>query len=161
VKLLAQDGELYVYAESRDRIAKERSMRRRQLKWLWQRLKKLSTMKLTRDELLMKLSAAQTKAPAAWLLIQIDVAKLGTSFTYRLDRDNLRQVRRREGLYLLRDNLTESTRPNSGSSICNWCKSRRPSGPSMAIWRSGLSITRNRFASKRISSSRSWLTART
>ena len=34
VKLLAQDGELYVFTESRDRVAKERSMRRRQLKWL-------------------------------------------------------------------------------------------------------------------------------
>jgi hypothetical protein len=32
VKLLAQDQELYVFAESRDRIAKERGMRRRQLK---------------------------------------------------------------------------------------------------------------------------------
>jgi Transposase DDE domain len=41
VKLLAQDRELYVFAESRDRIAKERGMRRRQLKWLWQRLKQL------------------------------------------------------------------------------------------------------------------------
>ena len=61
VKLLAQDGELYVFAESRDRVAKERSMRRRQLKWLWERLKKLSTMRLTRDALLMKLGAAQTR----------------------------------------------------------------------------------------------------
>ena len=43
VKLLAQDSELYVFAESRERIAKERSMRRRQLKWLWARLKKLLT----------------------------------------------------------------------------------------------------------------------
>jgi hypothetical protein len=60
VKLLAQDEELYVFAESRDRIAKERSMRRRQLKWLWQRLKQLSTMsKLTREALLMKLGAAR------------------------------------------------------------------------------------------------------
>ncbi len=48
VKLLAQDNELFVLAESRDRIANERSMRRRLLKWLWERLKKLSTMKLTR-----------------------------------------------------------------------------------------------------------------
>ena len=108
VKLLEQDSELYVFAESRDRIAKERSMRRRQLKWLWERLKKLSTMKLTRDALLMKLGAAQTKAPAAWRLIEIEVAKRGASFTYRLDRDKLRQVRRREGRYLLRTNLTES-----------------------------------------------------
>ena len=108
VKLLAQDSELYVFAESRDRIAKERSMRLRQLKWLWERLKKLSTMKLTRDALLMKLGAAQTKAPAAWRLIEIEVAKRGASFAYRLDRDKLRQVRRREGRYLLRTNLTES-----------------------------------------------------
>lgn len=108
VKLLAQDSELYVFAESRDRIAKERSMRRRQLKWLWERLKKLSTMKLKRDALLMKLGAAQTKAPAAWRLIEIDVPKRGAGFTYRLDRDKLRQVRRREGRYLLRTNLTES-----------------------------------------------------
>jgi len=108
VKLLAQEGELYVFAESRDRVAKERSMRRRQLKWLWQRLKKLSTMTVTRDGLLMKLGAAQTKAPAAWRLIEIEVPERGASFTYRLDRDKLRQVRRREGRYLLRTNLTES-----------------------------------------------------
>ena len=108
VKLLAQDGELYVFAESRDRIAKERSMRRRQLKWLWQRLNKLSTMKLTRDELLMKLGAAQTKTPATWRLIDIKVAEKDGTFSYQLNRDKLRQVRRREGRYLLRTNLTES-----------------------------------------------------
>jgi hypothetical protein len=108
VKLLAQDGELYVFAESRDRVFKERSMRRRQLKWLWARLKKLSTMRLTRDALLMKLGAAQTQAPAAWRLIELEVAPRGARFTYRLDRDKLRQIRRREGRYLLRTNLTES-----------------------------------------------------
>ena len=108
VKLLAQDDELYVLAESRDRIAKERSMRRRQLKWLWARLKKLSTMSLTREELLMKLGAAKAKAPAAWRLIAVDVDKCAARFTYRLDRHKLAQVRRREGRYLLRTNLTES-----------------------------------------------------
>jgi hypothetical protein len=113
VKLLAQDNELYVFAESRDRVAKERSMRRRQLKWLWDRLRKLSTMKLTRDALLMKLGAAQTKVPAAWRLIEVEltaheVSARSASFAYRLDRDKLRQVRRREGRYLLRTNLTES-----------------------------------------------------
>ena len=44
VKLLLQEGELYVFAQSEDRIAKERSMRRRQLKWLWARLTQLSAM---------------------------------------------------------------------------------------------------------------------
>jgi hypothetical protein len=108
VKLLAQDDELYVLAASRDRIAKERSMRRRQLKWLWARLKKVSTMRLTREELLMKLGAAKAKAPAAWRLIDVEVDKGAARFTYRLHRHKLAQVRRREGRYLLRTNLTES-----------------------------------------------------
>jgi transposase len=108
VKLLAQDDELYVFAESRDRIAKERSMRRRQLKWLWARLNKLSTMRLARDALLMKLGAAKAKTPTAWRLIELDLAKRGARFTYRLDRDKLKQARRREGRYLLRTNLIES-----------------------------------------------------
>jgi Transposase DDE domain len=108
VKLLAQDNELYVFAESRDRVAKERSMRRRQLKWLWARLKKLSTMSLTRDALLMKLGAAKTKTPAAWRLIEVAVATRDARFTYQLDRQKLSEVRRREGRYLLRTNLIAS-----------------------------------------------------
>jgi Transposase DDE domain len=35
------------------------------------------------------------------------VDKTGATFSYRLDRDKLRQARRREGRYLLRTNLTE------------------------------------------------------
>ena len=57
VKLLPQDGELYVYAQSAARVAKERAMRRRRLKQLWARLKQLQGMKLTHQELLMKLGA--------------------------------------------------------------------------------------------------------
>src|SRR5690348_17403799 len=41
VKLLPQHGELYVLAQSRDRVAKERAIRRRQMKRLWARLKQL------------------------------------------------------------------------------------------------------------------------
>jgi transposase len=107
VKLLPQDGELYVFAQSIDRVAKERAMRRRQLKWLWARLKQLSTMQLTREELLMKLGAARAKAPTAWRLVEVKVEKRSAAFTYRLDRTKLRQARRREGRYLLRTNLTE------------------------------------------------------
>ena len=109
VKLLAQQDELYVLAQSDDRVNKERSMRRRQLKWLWARLKQLSTMKLKREELLMKLGAAKQKTPSAWRLVQIEVDKKGKAvFTYRLNRDKLRRQRRREGRYLLRTNLTET-----------------------------------------------------
>jgi hypothetical protein len=41
VKLLPQEDDLYVFVESEARIGKERSMRRRKLKWLWRRLKEL------------------------------------------------------------------------------------------------------------------------
>ena len=105
VKLLAEDGELYVFAKSRDRIAKERGMRRRQFKWLWTRLKQLSEMDLSREELLIRLGAARGRAPAAWRLVVVDVAAIEARFTYRLDRKKLRQARLREGRYLLRTNL--------------------------------------------------------
>jgi hypothetical protein len=35
VKVLPQENELYVFAQSQDRLNKERAMRRRQLKALW------------------------------------------------------------------------------------------------------------------------------
>jgi hypothetical protein len=107
VKLLAQEGELYVLAQSRDRVAKERAMRRRQLKRLWARLKQLSTMPLTREELLMKLGAARDQLRSAWRLVAIEVAADSSTFSYRLDRNKLRQTRLREGRYLLRTNLFE------------------------------------------------------
>jgi len=107
VKLLPQDGELYVFAQSADRVAKERAMRRRQLKWLWGRLKQLAGMKLTREELLMRLGAARKQARTAWRLIAIDVAADSATLSYRLDRAKLRRARRREGRYLLRTNLTD------------------------------------------------------
>lgn len=105
VKLLAQGDELYVFAQSADRVSKERAMRRRQLKWLWARLKKLAQMDISREERLMKLGAARSKAPSAWRLVKADVDKTG-ALAYALDRDKLRKVRRREGRYLLRTNLT-------------------------------------------------------
>ena len=107
VKLLAQDQETYVLAQSRARIHKERAMRQRKLKWLWSRLKQIASMKLTRKEFLMKLGAARSKARAAWRLIDIDIAPSGTAFSFTLNREKLRKVRRHEGRYLLRTNLTD------------------------------------------------------
>jgi transposase len=107
VKLLPQEGELYVFAQSADRVAKERAMRRRQMKWLWARLAQLAGMKLTREELLMRLGAARKQARTAWRLMLIEVAADSATLSYRLDRDKLRQARRREGRYLLRTNLID------------------------------------------------------
>jgi hypothetical protein len=108
VKLLPDDGELYVFAESNDRVSKERAMRRRQLKWLWKRLRELAAMEVPREEMLMKLGAARSRAPTAWRLVDIEMDKEGAMFSYTLNRQKLRRVRRREGRYLLRTNLTEN-----------------------------------------------------
>ena len=108
VKLLAQESELYVYAESVDRVSKERAMRRRQLRWLWKRLRELVAMEVRREEMLMKLGAARARAPTAWRLVDIAMDKAGAGFSYTLNRQKLRQIRRREGRYLLRTNLTEN-----------------------------------------------------
>jgi hypothetical protein len=108
VKLLAEDGELYVYAESVDRVSKERAMRKRQLKWLWKRLRELAAMEVPREEMLMKLGAARARAPTAWRLVDIEMDKESSMFIYALNRQKLRRIRRREGRYLLRTNLTEN-----------------------------------------------------
>ena len=108
VKLLSEDGELYIFAQSHDRVAKERAMRKRQLKWLWKRLAQIAAMDISRQEMLMKLGAARSKAPSAWRLVDIKIDKQGAAFTVSLNRRKLRKVRRREGRYLLRTNLTDN-----------------------------------------------------
>jgi hypothetical protein len=83
-------------------------MRRRQLKWLWKRLKQIDAMEVTREELLMKLGGARSKAPAAWRLIDIEVDKARPSFSITLNRKRQRTTRRHEGRYLLRTNLPDN-----------------------------------------------------
>jgi hypothetical protein len=110
VKLLKQEGELYVLACSTSRQAKERAMRRRRLKRYWNRLQELSNQKLGRDQLLMKIGAARKEAGHAARLVELslplpDQAVTPETFRFRLCRNKLRQVRRQEGHYLLRSNL--------------------------------------------------------
>ena len=139
VKLLPQDGELYVFAQSLDRVAKERSMRRRQLKGLWARLKDLRRMSvnLTRDELLIKLGQAKAKGQSQ----VADRVASGPSrcrrqarrVRYALDRKKLRQARRREGRYLLTHKVPppRATRERCGTIICSsvrWRKVFEPEG---------------------------------
>lgn len=111
VKLLAEEEEVYVLARSQDRAGKERAMRRRQLKGLWQRLKELQRMELKRDELLKKLGAALHTYPGAARLVTATVAPEGAALTFALRKDKLRQVQRREGRYLLRSNLVQGRSP--------------------------------------------------
>jgi len=111
VKLLKQEQELYVLACSTSRQAKERSMRRRRLKQYWNRLRELSGQKLDRDRLLMKIGAAKKEAGNAARLVELSLPSLDQAvtpetFRFSLCKDKLRKVRRQEGQYLLRSNLT-------------------------------------------------------
>ena len=110
VKLLAQEGELYILARSQGRWQKERAMRRRRLKSLWKRLQELQGQQLERDQLLLKLGAAKAEAGRAYGLVEVQVPKPeqpvnAETFTFRWRKDKLRQALRREGRYLLRSNL--------------------------------------------------------
>jgi hypothetical protein len=123
VKLLPAAGEVYVFAQSRDRVHKERAMRRRQMHWLRDRFKELAVMKPKRDALLMKLGAAKQQAPVAWRLFEVrvpeaprrrkpkhqktDTPEPAAEFSFALRWDKLRVARRREGRYLLRSNMPE------------------------------------------------------
>ena len=55
----------------------------------------------------MKLGAARDQSRSAWRLVVIEVVADSATFSYRLDRNKLRQTRSREGRYLLRTNLVE------------------------------------------------------
>jgi hypothetical protein len=111
VRLLPRDQELFVLARSAGRVHKERAMRRRRLKKLWQRLRELQTQRITRDTLLLKIGAAKKEAGQAYALVDISLPPPGepvntNTFTFQLRKEKLRAVLRREGCYLLRSNLT-------------------------------------------------------
>ena len=111
VKLLTNDAELFVLVRSERRVLKERGMRRRRLKKLWKRLDELRRQSNRRDTLMLKLGAAKKDAGRAWFLVEVQVPRTdeelaARGFTYRLRREKLRQVFRREGRYLLRSNMT-------------------------------------------------------
>jgi transposase len=111
VKLLQQEDELYILAQSDGRRCKERAMRQRKLKRLWNRLHELKQQNLTRDAFLLKLGAAKKEAGKAYSLISISYPDSNEQFQekgfyFYLNKDKLRKARRHEGRYLLRSNLT-------------------------------------------------------
>ncbi|GAN33784.1 transposase IS4 family protein [Candidatus Brocadia sinica JPN1] len=111
VKILQQESEFYVYVESQDRVAKERSMRRRRLRRLWAGLRELRNRKvLTRDDLLMHIGALKKEAGRDFGLVRISIPNPQepvneNTFHFSLDRERLRRTLRREGRYLLRSNM--------------------------------------------------------
>lgn len=113
VKLLTHEQETYVLARSRDRVSKERAMRRRRLRRYLDRLKELaapSRRARSRDSLLKAIGAAEKEAGKDARHVEVKVAEKADAtgafaLSHRLDRVHLRRSRRQEGSYLLRTNL--------------------------------------------------------
>ena len=114
----AEEGELYVLAESAPRKDKERAIRQRKLKRYWNRLgelkAQLANRPMSRDELLEKIGAVKDRAGRqAATLVGVEVAAAKPRTVPTLDpaasgnpKTKLRRVRLREGCYLLRTNMT-------------------------------------------------------
>jgi len=110
VKLFAEDGELYVLAKSEGRQAKEMAMRRKKLARLLRKLRAMRRSCPKRDQLLMRVGAAKTDAGRAFGFVKINLPSAGQevtreTFTFRLDKDRLKEAELRDGHYLLRTNL--------------------------------------------------------
>lgn len=111
VKLLEQDGELYILARSAARRQKEAAMRRRRLKQLVHGLNRLKRRSVTRDTLLKKIAVLQQEAgPAVAELVTIreprpDEPVNRQTFVCTLDRAAWRGAQTRDGCYLLRGHL--------------------------------------------------------
>jgi len=110
VKLFARHGELYVLAKSEGRQAKEMAMRRKKLARLLRKLRAMRRSCPKRDQLLMRVGAAKTDAGRAFGFVKINLPQAGQevtrdTFTFRLDKDRLKDAELRDGHYLLRTNL--------------------------------------------------------
>jgi transposase len=124
VKVLPQAGEAYVFVQSADRVAKERSMRRRRLRKYLDELERIKNRKrpLKRDALREKLGGARRMAGRDARFVKVVVTLKGKGqkqrahLDFSLRRDRLRKAWKREGRYLLRTNLAET----DGAKIWNF-----------------------------------------
>ena len=116
VKLLVEENELYVLAKSRDRRAKERAIRKHKLRKYLLGLAKLRKSCRNRDRLLERLGALKQQAGKSVKCVELTIPQQGRkvtpeNFSYSLNRNTYKKMILRDGMYLLRTNLTE-TRPD-------------------------------------------------
>lgn len=118
VKLLRQEEELYVLAQSQDRKKKENAMRRRKLKKLVAGLNRLRRPRggrtIGRDQLLAKVAVLRKEAGRVAVFVKIQMPREGEAvnrqtFQCCFDRAAWRQAMQRDGSYLLRGFLPAET----------------------------------------------------
>jgi hypothetical protein len=112
VKLFTNQGELYVLAKSDGRRAKEIAIRRHKLVRLLWSLRAMRHRCPSRDQLLLRIGAAKTKAGRAFGFVDMTLPQAGhpvtrESFHFRVNHQKLQQAERQDGHYLLRSNLVD------------------------------------------------------
>lgn len=111
VKLHQQKDELYVLVESERRVCKERAMRRRRFRNLWKGLQELRGRKnLKLYTLLQKVGVLKAAAGRVQGLVKIRLPKPDEpiddqTFHFEVNKQKMKEFRRKEGRYLLRSNL--------------------------------------------------------
>lgn len=114
VKILTKEKEMYILAESRDRRKKEKAIRHKKLRRFLSRLKELQEQKtIDRDRLLKKIGVAEKDAGRLAGLIDVTIPSAKEpinedTFFWKINRSKYRQIRNRDGRYLLRTNQTAS-----------------------------------------------------
>ena len=112
VKLVEEEGEIYVQARSRERQMKENAMRRRKLRKLVHGLSRLRRrlrkgQRISRDQLLRKVAVLRKEAGRVASFVSVrepassEQVSLAT-FTGRLDKAAWRAAMERDGSYILR-----------------------------------------------------------
>ena len=111
VKLWSEEGELFVLAKSEGRQSKESAMRRRRLVQYLRALRRMRHSLPSRDQLMMRIGAAKSKAGRAKAYVQLSLPAEGEpvtreTFRFKLDREKFDEAELRDGHYLLRSNMT-------------------------------------------------------
>ena len=110
VKHVEKDGENYVLARSKDRMAKERSMRKRKLRNYLEGLEKLRRCR-NRDIFMQRLGKLKHHCGSSYKCVELDIPKQkerieAGEFDYRFNADKYRDMICRDGTYFLRTNQT-------------------------------------------------------
>jgi hypothetical protein len=112
VKSFEEGGELYVVARSQGRVLKEMAMRRQRLA---RYLRSLRGMRRagSRDQLLMRIGSAKSKAGRAASFVELKIPKgdeavNAQSFEFKLKKQKLKEAELNDGHYLLRTNMSKN-----------------------------------------------------
>jgi hypothetical protein len=120
VKLVEDQGEVYVLARSEDRRQKERAIRRRKLRELVRGLNRLKRRPVSRDLLLEKIGALKAQAGRVARFVTIRLPREGepvnrSTLRCSFDLTEWRRAVQRDGAYLLRGHLPGSVAPDPAS----------------------------------------------